>query len=126
MPFAKSKKVVSSAYNALVVDVEVGDTKKEIVLYGNSGVLGKPEKLTFGDITIDLSYGSKNIDLPFEIKLKDFEMERYAGSNSASSYASEVTLLDPADNVNMDYRIYMNHVLNYKGYRFFQSSYDPD
>jgi cytochrome c-type biogenesis protein CcsB len=126
VPFAKSKKVVSSAYNALVVDVEVGDTKKEIVLYGNSGVLGKPEKLTFGDITIDLSYGSKNIDLPFEIKLKDFEMERYAGSNSASSYASEVTLLDPADNVNMDYRIYMNHVLNYKGYRFFQSSYDPD
>ena len=24
------------------------------------------------------------------------------------------------------YKIYMNHVLNHKGYRFFQASFDPD
>ena len=29
-------------------------------------------------------------------------------------------------NFNMDYRIFMNNVLDYKGYRFFQSSYDRD
>ena len=26
----------------------------------------------------------------------------------------------------MEYRIFMNNVLNYRGYRFFQSSYDKD
>lgn len=26
----------------------------------------------------------------------------------------------------MPYRIYMNHPLNYGGYKFFQMSYDPD
>ena len=29
------------------------------------------------------------------------------------------------DNI-FDYRIFMNNVLNYRGYRFFQSSYDSD
>ena len=25
-----------------------------------------------------------------------------------------------------DYDIYMNHILNHSGYRFFQASFDPD
>jgi len=45
---------------------------------------------------------------------------------SPSSYASEVTLIDEKANIKKDYRIYMNHILDYKGFRFFQSSYDPD
>jgi cytochrome c-type biogenesis protein CcsB len=53
-------------------------------------------------------------------------MERYPGTGNASSYASEVTLVDPENNVNRDQRIYMNHILDYNGYRFFQSSYDQD
>ena len=36
---------------------------------------------------------------------------------------SKVTVLD---NSNFDHEIYMNHILNYKGYRFFQASFDPD
>ena len=36
---------------------------------------------------------------------------------------SKVTVED--DNV-FDYDIYMNHILNHKGYRFFQASFDPD
>ncbi|MCI0501442.1 MAG: cytochrome c biogenesis protein ResB, partial [Epsilonproteobacteria bacterium] len=54
-----------------------------------------------------------------------FQMEKYPGTNSASSYASEVTIMD-SNKKPFDYRIYMNHVLDYKGYRFFQSSYDVD
>ena len=27
---------------------------------------------------------------------------------------------------NFDYDIYMNHILNHSGYRFFQASFDPD
>ena len=31
-----------------------------------------------------------------------------------------------ADYPPFDYEIYMNHILNHKGYRFFQASFDPD
>ena len=41
---------------------------------------------------------------------------------SPKSYASEITVVDK-DNV-FDFRIFMNHVLDYKGFRFFQSSYN--
>ena len=30
------------------------------------------------------------------------------------------------DDTKFDYDIYMNHILNHKGYRFFQASFDPD
>ena len=46
-------------------------------------------------------------------------MERYPGTDNPSSYASEVTLIDPANGVNREQRIYMNHILDYGGYRFF-------
>ena len=45
---------------------------------------------------------------------------------SPSSYASEVTLIDNRTNLKEDHRIFMNNVLDYKKYRFFQSSYDQD
>lgn len=64
--------------------------------------------------------------LPFSLQLRKFELDRYAGSMSPSSYASEVTLIDPTKGVREDHRIYMNNVLDYGGYRFFQSSYDQD
>ena len=36
---------------------------------------------------------------------------------------SKVTVLDDPT---FDHDIYMNHILNHKGYRFFQASFDPD
>jgi hypothetical protein len=51
-------------------------------------------------------------------------MERYPGSNSPSSFASEVVLID--EGLEKPYRIFMNNILKYEGYRFFQSSYDTD
>lgn len=73
-----------------------------------------------------LDWGSRSVVLPFAIALKDFELERYAGSMSPSSYASEVVILDPLNGIEESHRIYMNNVLDYGGFRFFQSSYDLD
>ena len=59
-----------------------------------------------------------------KIKLNDFIAEKYPGTEkSYSSFMSRVTVLD---DVNFDYDIYMNHILNHKKYRFFQASFDPD
>lgn len=74
---------------------------------------------------IFLAWGTDHIQLPFSIKLQKFELERYPGSNSPASYASQVEVLD-GQNPPMPFRIFMNNVLDYGGYRFFQSSYDMD
>ena len=86
---------------------------------------------TFSDLELDgyklkLAYGKKEIKLPFYLILNDFTLDRYAGSMSPSSYASEVTLIDNRTNISEKRRIFMNHVLDHDGYRFFQSSYDRD
>ena len=76
--------------------------------------------------TVELSYGSKSTTLPFSIKLNDFILERYPGSSSPSGYKSDVVLLDKKENVEKPFMIFMNNILKYKGYRFYQSSYDHD
>ncbi len=112
--------------DALVVEATQGDQSKTVVLRGGKGYQGQPTNFKLGDATISMQYGAKVLELPFALQLVEFQLERYPGSHSPSSYASEVILIDTHDNVKMPYRIYMNHVLNYKGYRFFQSSYDQD
>ena len=60
----------------------------------------------------------------FSIQLNDFIAEKYPGTeNSYSSFMSKVTVQDKET---FDYDIFMNNILNYKGYRFFQASFDPD
>jgi len=126
MPVSKSKKVNPNAYNALVLELDNGTEKKEMVLYGNKGIIGETKTLSFDQLNVDVTYGSKLIEIPFALELKNFDLERYPGSNSASSYASDVILIDDEKGIKEEHRIYMNNVLNYRGFRFFQSSYDPD
>ncbi len=97
-------------------------------LVGQRGMrTGVVKDMTFKDGTkISLEYGSKPLELPFAIKLNDFELERYPGSMAPSSYSSKVELIDKANNVEFPFHIYMNHILYYDGFKFFQSSYDQD
>lgn len=112
--------------DAMEVEVSSGNETKNVFLRGGKGYLGETNTFKINGVEVKMMYGSKLIDLPFALKLNDFQLERYPGSMSPSSYASEVTLIDKAAGLEMPYRIFMNNVLNYKGYRFFQSSYDKD
>ena len=104
------------------------DGQEEIIkLVGQRGSRGLTRELDFNDhVHIKISYGSKELSTPFSIRLNDFQLDRYPGSMSPSSYASEVTVIDKVNNTEFDYRIFMNSTLNYGGFQFFQSSYDPD
>lgn len=62
--------------------------------------------------------------LPFTVELVKFTLTRYPGSSSPSSYESE--LLVHIDGQTRRERVFMNNVLDEKGYRLFQASYDPD
>ncbi|MGP1994281.1 cytochrome c biogenesis protein CcsA [Zobellia laminariae] len=110
--------------DALLVDVNIaGETKTTSLLY-RQGFLPTEHKAEFDDLSILLSYGAEPQEIPFSIQLNDFQLERYPGSTSPSAYASEVTVID--EGVKTPYRIFMNNVLDHKGYRFFQASYDTD
>ncbi len=106
--------------------VSSGNDTKEVVLFGKSGEIGEPKVIKLNGLEISLTYGAKIIPLPFAIKLDRFQLDRYPGSMSPSSYSSYVTVIDNEKNNKFKYHIYMNHVLDYRGYRFFQSSYDGD
>tara|TARA_Y100000994_G_scaffold249277_1_gene260073 strand:+ start:9951 stop:11285 length:1335 start_codon:yes stop_codon:yes gene_type:complete len=108
----------------LKIILTVANQDTIIDLYGAEGVLSSKNYFQFNDLYFSLSYGPRVHTLPFGIFLKDFQLERYPGSESPSSFASEIQIMDGTENI--DYRIFMNNVLNYKGYRFFQSSYDND
>ncbi|MDO9551083.1 cytochrome c biogenesis protein [Rhodonellum sp.] len=71
-----------------------------------------------------LTYGPRTETLPFKLYLNAFELERYPGSKSPASYASEVMVMDGENE--FPYRVFMNNVLDHRGYRFYQSSFDTD
>ena len=124
------KKVSSSIKNdaakldLLSLRLTVDNRDTIVNLYGAQGVISSKTYFHFNNLFFSFSYGSINRSLPFAIFLKDFQLERYPGSESPSSFASEIEVID--GEYKFDYRIFMNNVLNYKGYRFFQSSYDTD
>ncbi len=86
----------------------------------------QPRYITVGDKNVEVTIGNLPLQLPFSLKLVKFQLDRYPGSNSPSSFASEIVLIDEEANVNRPYRIFMNNILSYKGYRFYQSSYHQD
>ncbi len=108
-------------WHLLRFKVKAGDQERIVDLTGGQYYEGNPTIFRLNDLNFVMAYGPRRIELPFSIKLRDFQIEYYPGSKSPKSYASEITVLD--QDTAFDYRIYMNHVLDHKGYRFFQASY---
>ncbi len=121
---SSSDVIKDESENMLSVILDANGVKDTVNLIGGKGREGNSESFILSGLYFTLSYGSIYYTTPFNIYLRDFQLERYPGSSSPSSYAAEVTVLD--NGVDFPYRIYMNNVLQYKGFRFFQSSYDKD
>ncbi|WP_152286946.1 cytochrome c biogenesis protein CcsA [Flavicella marina] len=102
--------------------VTTKNESKVIDVNGGQYTTNPPTQFSLGGLNFRVGYGAKEIFLPFKIKLNDFQLEKYPGSESAMSYASEITVIDPSET--FDFRVFMNNILNYKGYKFFQSSYN--
>lgn len=94
-------------------------------LFSEEGILHLREGETSNQIAVRSADNNTSIHtLPFSVELKKFTLTRYPGSSSPSSYKSEVVV--HVDGETRPERIFMNNVLDVKGYRFFQASYDPD
>ena len=93
-------------------------------LFGKEGEVRIREGERTNQMVMNTSKGVKTELLPFELELKSFRLHRYPGSQSPSSYESD--LLIHIGEESREAFVYMNNVLDLKGYRFFQASYDSD
>lgn len=93
-------------------------------LFGEEGTLHLREGETSDRIVVRTSDNTTFHTLPFSVELQKFTLTRYPGSSSPSAYESEV--LVHVDGKTRHERIFMNNILDVKGYRFFQASFDQD
>lgn len=113
-------------FNLINLTVSYDGESKNITLPQSYLDANIGEFLTLGGVNFKFVWGPTELIMPFEMHLEDFIVTRYPGSKSPSSYKSKILVTDLESKSKFDYEIFMNNVLDYKGYRFFQSSYDPD
>lgn len=80
------------------------------------------EEFKKNDITI--LWAQDSFDLGFKMYLKRFKVEYYQSSKIAKNYKSELLILDGDEKFNFELSV--NKPLDYKGFRFFQHSFDDD
>ncbi|HET8809645.1 MAG TPA: cytochrome c biogenesis protein CcsA [Flavobacteriaceae bacterium] len=123
------EEIVDGLPDGVVMKVTTNGESEIIKMLGGKGIVNNFEKFSLGGLDFHVRYGSKEYKLPFSIKLNDFIASKYPGTEdnptpSYSAFKSKVELID--DGKTVPHKIYMNHVLDYEGYRFFQASFDRD
>lgn len=68
-----------------------------------------------------VSYGNRQLELQFPMRLKDFRVGKYEGTERAASYESDVELPGRPPVL-----ISMNEPLHYEGFTFYQASFEKD
>jgi len=112
--------------SALMVEVSSEGETKKVDILGGQGVTRPPMLAEVAGLKVYLAYGSKEYKLPFSITLNEFIADKYPGTQkNYSAFKSKVTV-NKSDTDFYDYEIFMNNILDEQGYRFFQSSFDPD
>jgi hypothetical protein len=69
-----------------------------------------------------VSFGDREVPLPFRLTLLDFRADTYPGSRRPASYESRVRIDEP-DGTRSEHLISMNHPLHHRGFIFFQASF---
>ncbi len=92
-----------------------------LLLYGAEST---PTPIRAGGKQYYFSLRHKKYPLPFMLRLDQFKVEFYPGTQTAKSFESFVTMIKPDSS--RQTRIYMNSPLRFKDYTFYQASYDID
>lgn len=111
--------------SVVLVDVKYEGKTKEIVLTEEiKHVSGFIKDFKINDTNFSIKWGRKNIELPFSIHLKNFDILNYPGSKDVYSYESKVQIEDLETKKSFDTLIKINKPLNYAGYTIFQTKYN--
>lgn len=109
---------------AVQLELNSGNESDTLLVLGGKGVTDYSTTLRINGLNVSLGYGSKILNTDFSLRCDNFLLDRYPGSNNPSSYESKITVIEQGTET--QHHIYMNNVMDYRGYRFFQASYFPD
>ncbi|WP_033962256.1 cytochrome c biogenesis protein CcsA [Psychroserpens jangbogonensis] len=122
----KRSQMLRGSEDGVVINVTANGESKRVNLLGGQYINGQFEQVNVGGLNVAVKYGAMVKELPFSIKLNDFNADVYPGTeDSFSAFESLVTVVDE-EHGDFDYHIFMNNILDHKGYRFFQASFDQD
>lgn len=93
-------------------------------IFSEEGTIHLRENETSSQMLIETNKSTTRKELPFKLELVKFTLTRYPGSSSPSSFESD--LIIHSDGQTMERKISMNNIIDIKGYRLFQASYDKD
>ncbi|WP_430412777.1 cytochrome c biogenesis protein CcsA [Kordia sp.] len=122
----ETPKKLKDQADAIILEVTTNGETEEVRIIGGKGSINPPITTKIGGLDFHLSYGADRMKLPFSIKLNDFIAERYPGTVGQGGYKSFMSRVTLVDDTPFDYDIYMNHIMDHKGYRFFQAQFDRD
>lgn len=117
----KPDKISIFVFHIALVVIIIGAAVTRYVSYEGTMIIKEGEKSS-----IIVRLDRTQHELPFSILLNEFVIDYYPGSNNPSGFESRVTLIDAQNNIEREHRIFMNNILKYKGYRFYQNSYSKD
>lgn len=79
-----------------------------------------------GSYAVFLDAEGRQQQLPFAVRLDNFSVELYTENGNVADYKSEITLADMNHNILQQGEVSMNNIMTYRGWRFYQWSYDDD
>jgi hypothetical protein len=71
-----------------------------------------------------ISFQNRRLQLDFPVRLEEFKIDHYQGTQKAKSYSSQVSA--GSDLQRQDALISMNEPMKYRGYTFYQASFQQD
>ena len=86
-------------------------------------LLGMVQSIPSSTGNWQLALRSERSYKPFSLTLRDFQHNKYAGTQIAKDFSSFVTLTEKGLENGRDFRIWMNHPLRHGGFTFYQSSF---
>jgi len=86
----------------------------------------REESIEIKEKTYELALRFKRLDKPYSVELIKFSHDVYVGTNTPKNFSSQVRLTDANQNVEREFKIWMNNPLRYGGDTLYQSSFDPN
>jgi len=87
---------------------------------------GVGRTVEMGDESLELTFGQQYRMLPFRVRLDEFAIDRYPGTQQPAMFRSRVVLTDAQRGVEVRKAIEMNDPLGYRDFDLYQSSYRTD
>lgn len=91
-----------------------------------SALIERPQRFTHGDRAYEITMRPARFYKPFSLHLKEFNHDKYPGTEIPKNFSSRVLLNRPDTGERREVLIYMNSPLRYWGETYYQSSFDRD